>query len=152
MLLQTNPMFRKLFWVNKSLNYYDMFIYHISYTMCPLLIPVNLGITIVVQHVHILNLQEIQWETTPFQKYISIFSLSFSYIPDENLCFWTSVKIHAFKFYKFIKLAASNKYPLYGIHIFVSILLLVFQIADIAVLDTQHPSFRKCILYHLITT
>lgn len=64
----------------------------------------------------------------------------------------TSVKIHAFKFYKFIKLAASNKYPLYGIHIFVSILLLVFQIADIAVLDTQHPSFRKCILYHLITT
>lgn len=120
-----------------------------SYTMCPLLIPVNLGITIVV-NVHILNLQEIQWETTPFQKYLSLFSLSFSFIPDENLCFWTSVKIHAFKFYKFIKLAASNKYPLYRIHIFVSNLL--FLIADIAVLDTQHPSFRKCILYHLITT
>lgn len=136
MLLQTNPIFR-----NKSST-----ITTFSCTMCPLLIPVNLGITIVV-HVHILNLQEIQWETTPFQKYLSLFSLSFSFIPDENLCFWTSVKIHAFKF---IKLAASNKYPLYRIHIFVSNLL--FLIADIAVLDIQHPSFRKCILYHLITT
>lgn len=140
MLLQTNPMFRKLFWVNKSLNYYDMFIYHISYTMCPLLIPVNLGITIVV-HVHILNLQEIQWETTPFQKYLSLFSLSFSFIPDENLCFWTSVKIHAFKFYKFIKLAASNKYPLYRIHIFVSNLL--FLIADKSCIGHSASFFQK---------
>lgn len=134
-------MFRKLFWVNKSLNYYDMFIYHIFLYNVPFTYSCNPGIIIDVQHVHILNLQEIQWETTPFQKYISIFSLSFSYIPDENLCFWTSVKIHAFKFYKFIKLAASNKYPLYRIHIFVSNLL--FLIADKSCIGHSASIFQK---------
>lgn len=65
----------------------------------------------------------------------------FSYIPDENLCFWTSVKIHAFKFYKFIKLAASNKYPLYRIHIFVSNLL--FLIADKSCIGHSASIFQK---------
>lgn len=132
MLLQTNPIFR-----NKSSTIMTCLFTTFSCTMCPLLIPVNLGITIVV-HVHILNLQEIQWETTPFQKYISRFSLSFSFIPDENLCFWTSVKIHAFKF---IKLAASNKYPLYRIHIFVSNLL--FLIADKSCIGHSASFFQK---------
>lgn len=141
MLLQTNPMFRKLFWVNKSLNYYDMFIYHIFLYNVPFTYSCQSRYHHCCTCTHLEFTGDTMRDNSISKISLSLFFLSFSYIPDENLCFWTSVKIHAFKFYKFIKLAASNKYPLYRIHIFVSNLL--FLIADKSCTGHSASFFQK---------